>query len=348
MEYRQLGGSGLRVPVLSLGTGTFGGSSEPGSWGNTDEAEATRIVDIALDAGLNFFDTADTYSAGRSEEVLGAAIRGRRDRVIIGTKATQPSGAGPNDLGSSRYHLSEALEGSLRRLGTDHVDVYYLHNMDMLTPVEETLSTLDDFVRSGKVRYLGVSNFSAWWLMKSLSVSERYGWSRYVVQQLFYSLASREVEWELLPLGLEQNVGTVVWSPLAQSRLSGKIRRGHPVDTTSRTVAPSETEQSADQEFVFDLVEVLAEVAQELGRTIPQVAINWLLERPTVSSVILGARTEEQLRQNLDAIGWSLSAEQRATLDAASERPLPYPYWHHQQNLAARIPVDRFRLPRMR
>jgi aryl-alcohol dehydrogenase-like predicted oxidoreductase len=348
MEYRQLGGSGLRVPVLSLGTATFGGGSGAGSWGDTDEEGATRIVDIALDAGLTFFDTADMYAGGRSEEVLGAAIRGRRDRVLIGTKATQPSGSGPNDLGSSRYHLTEALDGSLRRLGTDHVDVYYLHNMDMLTPVEETLSTLDDFVRSGKVRYLGVSNFSAWWLMKSLSVSERYGWSKYVVQQLFYSLASREVEWELLPLGLEQNVGTVVWSPLAQSRLSGKVRRGRAADPSSRTVVPSETEQSADQEFVYELVEVLAEVADELGRTIPQVAINWLLERPTVSSIILGARSEEQLRQNLDAIGWSMSAEQRAKLDSASQRPLPYPYWHHQQNLAARVPVDRFRLPRMR
>jgi aryl-alcohol dehydrogenase-like predicted oxidoreductase len=348
MEYRQLGGSGLRVPVLSLGTATFGGGSQPGSWGDTDEAGARRIVDIALDAGLTFFDTADMYAGGRAEEVLGAAIRGRRDRMLIASKATQPAGTGPNDLGSSRSHLIEALEGSLRRLGTDHLDVYYLHNMDMLTPVEETLSTLDGFVQSGKVRYLGVSNFSAWWLMKSLSVSERYGWSRYVVQQLFYSLAAREVEWELLPLGLEQNVGTVVWSPLAQSRLSGKLRRGAPIDAASRTVAPSETEQSADQDFVYDLVDVLAEVADELGRTIPQVAINWLLGRPTVSSIILGARTEDQLRENLDAIGWTLSPEQRAKLDAASERPLPYPYWHHQQNLAARVPVDRFRLPRMR
>jgi aryl-alcohol dehydrogenase-like predicted oxidoreductase len=343
MEYRQLGGSGLRVPVLSLGTATFGGSSDPGSWGDTDEAGATRIVDIALDAGLNFFDTADMYSSGRSEEVLGTAIRKRRDQVIIGTKATQRAGDGVNDVGSSRYHLTEALEGSLRRLGTDHVDVYYLHNMDMLTPVEETLSTLDEFVRSGKVRYLGVSNFSGWRLMKSLSVSEQHGWSRYVVQQLFYSLAAREAEWELLPLGLDQNVGTVIWSPLAQSRLSGKVRRGQAVDAASRTVAPSETEQSADQEFIYDLVEVLAEVAEELGKSIPQVAINWLLERPTVSSIILGARTEEQLRQNLESIGWSMSADQRAKLDAASARPLPYPYWHQQQNLAERVPLDGFR-----
>jgi aryl-alcohol dehydrogenase-like predicted oxidoreductase len=343
MEYRQLGGSGLRVPVLSLGTATFGGSSDPGSWGDTDEAGATRIVDIALDAGLNFFDTADTYAAGRSEEVLAAAIRGRRDQVLIGTKATQRSGEGVNDVGSSRSHLIEALEGSLRRLGTDHVDVYYLHNMDMLTPVEETLSTLDEFVRSGKVRYLGVSNFSGWRLMESLSVSERYGWSKYVTQQLFYSLAAREAEWELLPLGLAKNLGTVIWSPLAQSRLSGKVRRGQQVDASSRTVAPSETEQSADQEFVYDLVEVLAEVAEDLGKSIPQVAINWLLERPTVSSVILGARTEEQLRQNLESIGWSMSVEQRAKLDAASARPLPYPYWHQQQNLAERVPLDGFR-----
>ncbi len=348
MEYRQLGGSGLRVPVLSLGTATFGGGSEPGSWGDTDEAGATRIVDIALDAGLNFFDTADMYADGRSEEVLGAAIRGRRDQVLIGTKATQRAGSGTNDVGSSRYHLTEALEGSLRRLGTDHVDVYYLHNMDTLTPVDETLSTLDEFVRSGKVRYLGCSNFASWHLMKSLSTSERYGWSRYVVQQLFYSLAAREAEWELLPLGLDQNVGTVVWSPLAQSRLSGKVRRGRPIDASSRTVAPSETEQSADQEFIYDLVDVLAEVAEELGKSIPQVAINWLLERPTVSSIILGTRTEQQLQQNLGSIGWSMSSEQRAKLDAASERPLPYPFWHQQQNLAERVPLNAFRQPRMR
>jgi aryl-alcohol dehydrogenase-like predicted oxidoreductase len=277
--------------------------------------------------------------------VLGTAIRGRRDQVLIGTKSTQRSGDGVNDVGSSRYHLTEALDGSLRRLGTDHVDVYYLHNMDMLTPVEETLSTLDEFVRSGKVRYLGVSNFSAWRLMKSLSVSERHGWSKYVVQQLFYSLAAREAEWELLPLGIDQNVGTVIWSPLAQSRLSGKVRRGQAVDASSRTVSPSETEQSADQEFVYDLVEVLAEVAEELGKSIPQVAINWLLERPTVSSIILGARTEEQLRQNLEAVGWSMTPAQRSKLDAASARPLPYPYWHQQQNLAERVPLDSFRSP---
>ena len=285
---------------------------------------------------MNFFDSADIYSGGKAEEVLGAAIAGRRDQVLIGTKGTHRSGPGENDVGSSRAHLTDALEGSLRRLGTDYVDVYYLHNMDLRTPVEETLSTLDGFVRSGKVRYLGCSNFSAWHLMKSLSTAERYGWSRYVVNQAFYSLASRELEWELIPLGLDQNVGTVVWSPLAQSRLSGKVRRGQARAADSRTAVPGETAGSISDETIFDIVDVLDEVAQEVGRSIPQVALNWLLERPTVCSIVLGARTEEQLRQNLEAVGWSLSAEQRAKLDAVSEKPAAYPYWHQRMNLADR------------
>ena len=336
MEYRQLGGSGLRVSVLSMGTATFAGGDRPGAWGNSGVAEASHLLDIALEAGVNFVDTADVYSGGRSEEVLGAALKGRRDQVLIGTKATHRSGTGENDLGSSRAHLTDALEGSLRRLGTDHVDVYYLHNMDLLTPVEETLATLDGFVRSGKVRYLGCSNFSAWHLMKSLSTSERYGWSRYVVNQAFYSLASRELEWELIPLGLDQKVGTVVWSPLAQSRLSGKVRRGQAAPADSRTAVAGETVASIPDETIFDIVDVLDEVAKEAGRSIPQVALNWLLDRPTVCSIVLGARTEEQLRANLDSVGWSLSAEQRAKLDTVSDRTPVYPYWHQRLNLADR------------
>ena len=320
-----------------MGTATFAAGDHPGSWGNADVAEASRLIDVALDAGVNFFDTADIYSGGKSEELLGAALKGRRGQAIIGTKGTHRSGQGQNDLGSSRAHLTEALEGSLRRLGTDYVDVYYLHNMDLLTPVEETLATLDGFVRAGKVRYLGCSNFSAWHLMKSLSTSERYGWSKYVVNEAFYSLAARELEWELIPLGLDQNVGTVVWSPLAQGRLSGKVRRGQARAADSRTAVPGETAASISDETIFDIVDVLDEVAQEVGRSIPQVALNWLLERPTVCSIVLGARTEEQLRQNLEAVGWSLSSEQRARLDLVSDRTPVYPYWHQRMNLGERI-----------
>jgi aryl-alcohol dehydrogenase-like predicted oxidoreductase len=220
MEYRQLGNSGLKVPVLSFGTATFAGGAGETSWGNTQVEEATRLVDIALDHGVNFFDTADIYSGGRAEEVLGRAVGGRRDQVLIGTKATgrQPDATDVNDVGSSRFHLTRALEESLRRLGTDYVDVYYLHQFDAVTPQEEVLNTLDGFVRSGKVRYIGCSNFSGWQLMKSLSVSERHGWSRHVAHQAHYSLAAREFEWELMPLAVDQKVGTVVWSPLSQSR----------------------------------------------------------------------------------------------------------------------------------
>jgi aryl-alcohol dehydrogenase-like predicted oxidoreductase len=330
MEYRLLGNSGLKVPVLSFGTATFAGGNQEGSWGNSDVTEATRLVDIALDYGVNFFDTADIYSEGRAEDVLGQALDGRRDRALIGTKATFRSDDGINDVGSSRFHLVRSLEASLRRLRTDYVDVYYLHGFDAMTPVEEVLSTLDGFVRSGKVRYIGCSNFSGWQLMKSLSVSERHGWARHVVHQAHYSLAAREFEWELMPLGLDQNVGTVVWSPLSQGRLTGKVRRGQPVPRDSRLVVGSETEQSGDDETLFRTVDVLDAVAQETGRTIPQVALNWVLQRPTVCSIIFGARNETQLRENFEATGWNLTAEQVARLDAASETTPIYPYWHQR------------------
>jgi aryl-alcohol dehydrogenase-like predicted oxidoreductase len=329
MEYRQLGNSGLKVPVLSYGTATFAGGAHEGSWGNTQVQEATRLVDIALEHGANFFDTADIYSDGRAEEVLGQAIAGRRDDVLIGTKATfRSSATGVNNVGSSRYHLIRALEGSLRRLGTDHVDVYYLHGYDALTPQEEVLSTLDEFVRSGKVRYIGCSNFSGWQLMKALTVSDRHGWARHIVNQAHYSLAAREFEWELMPLGVDQKVGTVVWSPLAQGRLTGKVRRGQPVPVDSRLVAGSETEQSGDAEILFRTVEVLDQLAEETGKTLAQIALNWVLQRPTVASVIFGARNEAQLLENLGAVGWSLTTEQVARLDAASARTPSYPYWH--------------------
>ncbi|CAN5148362.1 aldo/keto reductase [soil metagenome] len=332
MEYRSLGNSGLDVPVLSFGTATFAQGDDAASWGNVQVDEARRLVDIALDVGVNFFDTADGYSAGRAESVLAGAIQGRRDDVLIGTKAGFRTGPGRNDVGTSRFHLTRSLEESLRRLDTDYVDVYYLHRFDAQSPVDEVLSTLDEFVRSGKVRYIGCSNFSGWHLMKSLSVSERYGWSRYVAHQAHYSLAAREYEWELMPLALDQGVGTVVWSPLSQGRLTGKVRRGTLPPAGSRLVAPSETEQSGDSETLFDIVDVLDELTAETGKTLAQIALNWVLSRPTVSSIIFGARNEKQFTENLGAVGWSLDAGQITRLDAASATTPIYPYWHQGTN----------------
>ncbi|XYI01638.1 aldo/keto reductase [Sorangium sp. So ce1128] len=339
MEFRLLGGSGFKVPVLSLGTGTFGGGNEFfRSWGASDVAEATRLVDVSLEAGMNMFDSADIYSDGLAEEILGQAIKGRRDQVIISTKATFRSGSGPNDVGSSRYHLVRSVERSLRRLQTDHIDLFQLHGFDALTPLEETLGTLDDLVRAGKIRYLGCSNFSGWHLMKSLAVSEKYGLSKYVAHQAYYSLVGRDYEWELMPLALDQKVGAVVWSPLGWGRLTGKIRRGQPLPEVSRlrNKLVAEGGPQTDDEYLYRVVDALDEVAKETGKTVPQVAINWLLQRPSVANVIIGARNEEQLRQNLGAVGWSLTPEQVAKLDAASKTRLAYPYFHqvgfHERN----------------
>jgi aryl-alcohol dehydrogenase-like predicted oxidoreductase len=331
MEYRHLGRSGFKVPVLSLGTGTFGGNNEFfKAWGDTDVQGATRLVDICLDAGLNMFDSADIYSNGAAEEILGGAIKGRRDKVIISTKATFRSGDGPNDVGSSRFHLIEAVERALKRLGTDYIDLFQLHGYDAKTPVEETLTTLDDLVRAGKIRYLGVSNFSGWHLMKSLSVSERYNLTRYVANQTYYSLVGRDYEWELMPLGVEQGVGAVVWSPLGWGRLTGKIRRGQPLPAGSRLHKTADMGPPVPDEHVYKVVDAIDKIAEETGKSVPQIALNWLLQRPTVSNVIVGARNEEQLRQNLGAIGWTLTPEQVAALDAASAVTLPYPYWHQR------------------
>uniref|UniRef100_UPI00261A8669 aldo/keto reductase n=1 Tax=uncultured Methylovirgula sp. TaxID=1285960 RepID=UPI00261A8669 len=331
MEYRQLGHSGFKVPVLSFGTGTFGGKGELfAAWGSSDVKEATRLIDICLDAGLNLFDSADIYSAGAAEEVLGAAIKGRRNQVLISTKATFRSGQGPNDVGSSRFHLSQAIEGSLKRLQTDHIDLFQLHGFDAVTPIEEVLSTLDVFIRAGKIRYIGCSNFSGWHLMKSLAIAERYNLPRHVAHQAYYSLIGREYEWELMPLGLDQNVGAVVWSPLGWGRLTGKIRRGQPLPQTSRLHKTAEMGPPVEDEYLFKVVDALDAVAKETGKSIPQIALNWLLQRPTVATVIIGARNEEQLKQNLGAVGWSLTPEQIKALDAASERPLTYPYWHQR------------------
>jgi len=332
MEYRLLGGSGLKVSALSFGTGTFvGGNEFFKAWGNSDVAEARRLLDLCFEAGVNLFDTADVYSDGRSEEVLGKALEGRRDQALISTKTTFRFGDGPNDVGSSRYHLRRALEGSLRRLGTDYVDIYHLHGFDALTPIEEVQETLNTFVREGKVRYIACSNFSGWHLMKSLAVADRYGWTRYVAHQVYYSLIGREYEWELMPLGLDQKVGALVWSPLGWGRLTGKLRRGQPVPGVSRLHTTAALGPQVTDEHLFAVVDALDKVAAETGKTVPQVALNWLLQRPTVSSVIVGARNEEQLRQNLGAVGWNLSAEQVAALDKASEQAPVYPYWHQRQ-----------------
>jgi len=331
MEFRQLGGSGFKVPGLSLGTGTFGGGNDFfRAWGDTDAKGATRLIDICLDAGLTMFDSADIYSDGLAEEVLGKAIAGRRDRVIISTKATFRAGSGPNDVGSSRHHLLQAVEGSLRRLGTDYIDLFQLHGFDAQTPIEETLGTLDDLVRAGKLRYIGCSNFSGWHLMKSLAISEKYGLARYVAHQAYYSLIGREYEWELMPLGLDQKVGAVVWSPLGWGRLTGKIRRGQPLPKVSRLHITADNGPPVADEYLYRVVDALDGVAKETGKSVPQIALNWLLQRPTVANVIVGARNEEQLQQNLAAVGWNLTAEQVAKLDAASATTLAYPYWHQR------------------
>ncbi|MEJ0052549.1 MAG: aldo/keto reductase [Methylovirgula sp.] len=338
MEYRQLGASGFKVPVLSFGTGTFAGKGELfAAWGSSDVKEATRLIDICLDAGLTLFDTADVYSAGASEEVLGGAIKGRRDKVLISTKATFRTGDTPNDLGSSRFHLTQTINASLKRLQTDYIDLFQLHGFDALTPIEEVLSTLDDFVRAGKIRYIGCSNFSGWHLMKSLAIADRYNLPRHVAHQAYYSLIGREYEWELMPLALDQNVGAVVWSPLGWGRLTGKIRRGQPLPETSRLHKTADIGPPVDDEYLYKVIDALDEIAQETGKTIPQIALNWLLQRPTVATVIIGARNEEQLKQNLGAVGWSLTPDQVKKLDAASERPLIYPYWH-QRLFAERNP----------
>ena len=332
MEYRLLGGSGLKVPALSFGVATFGGGTEFfRSWGNTDVAEAARLIDICFEAGVNLFDTADVYSNGRSEEVLGKALEGKRDRALISTKTTFRLGDGPNDVGSSRYHLRRALEASLRRLGTDYVDIYHLHGFDALTPIDEVQDTLNKFVREGKVRYIACSNFSGWHLMKSLAVADRYGWTRFVAHQVYYSLVGRDYEWELMPLGLDQKVGALVWSPLGWGRLTGKIRRGKPLPAESRLHKTAEYGPPVPDEYLYTVVDALDAVAAETGKTVAQVALNWLLQRPTVSSIILGARNEEQLRQNLAAEGWNLTLEQVAVLDKASAVTPVYPYWHQRQ-----------------
>jgi aryl-alcohol dehydrogenase-like predicted oxidoreductase len=331
MDFNRLGHSGLRVPALGFGTATFGGGNDFfKAWGSTDAAGASRLVDVCLDHGVCLFDSADVYSAGLAEQILGEAIKGKRDRLLISTKTTFPMGAGPNNFGSSRQHLIAAVDASLARLGVDHIDLLQLHGQDYNTPVEETLHALDQMVRAGKVRYIGGSNFSGWHLMKSLAVSDRYGYPRHVAHQAYYSLLNRDYEWELLPLGRDQGVGALIWSPLGWGKLTGKIRRGQPAQPGSRAHDIAGTGPKYDEERLFRIIDALDGVAAETGRTIPQIALNWLLRRPTVSSVIIGARNEDQLVQNIGAVGWQLTPEQVAALDRASDVPPAYPVWHQR------------------
>jgi aryl-alcohol dehydrogenase-like predicted oxidoreductase len=328
MDYRYLGNSGFKVPVLGFGAGTFGGKGPLFSaWGNTDIAEAKRLIDICLDAGVNLYDTADVYSDGASESILGAALKGRREQAIISTKITLRMGDGPNDVGASRHHLIGGVERALKRLGTDYIDLLQLHHFDAMTPVESVMSTLDDLVRAGKVRYLGASNFSGWQLMKSQAAADRHGYSRFVANQTYYSLIGRDYEWELMPLDLDQGIGAVVWSPLGWGRLTGKIRRGLPLPAGSRLHDTESFAPPVDEDRLYRVVDALDAIALETGKSIPQIALNWLLQRPTVSTVLIGARNEQQLRQNLDAVGWHLSEEQVAKLDVASAVTPPYPYY---------------------
>ena len=332
MDCRQLGSSGLRVPVLSFGTATFGGTGPLfGAWGRSDETEARRLVDVCLEAGVTLFDTADVYSNGASESVLGAAIKGRRDRVLISTKTGLPMGDGPQDWGASRSRLIRAVEDSLRRLGTDYVDLLQLHAFDASTPTEEVIGTLDTLIAAGKIRYAGVSNYPGWQLMKAQGIADRHGSPRLVAHQVYYSLIGRAYEADLMPVGADQGVGALVWSPLGWGRLTGKIGRDRPIPAGSRLHDTEQFAPPVEAEHLYRVIDALEAVAAETDKTVPQVAINWLLRRPTVSSVIIGARNEAQLRDNLGAVGWELTAAQVAVLDTASDVLPPYPHTPYRQ-----------------
>ena len=340
MEYRRLGRSGLFVSSLTLGTMTFGGSGPFNKVGSTDVAGATRQVDMCLDAGVNLFDTADVYSSGESEEILGQAVSGRRDRLLIATKARMPAGDGPNGAGLSRHHIIRQCEASLRRLGTDYIDLYQAHEWDGVTPPEETLEAFDTLVRSGKVRYVGCSNFAGWQLMKALGVSERHGYQRYVSQQIHYTLEAREAEYELVPLAVDQDCSILVWSPLAGGLLSGKYRRDQDA-TEGRHLEGWDEPPVRDEGRLYDIIEVLVEVAEGRGVSAAQVALAWLLGRPGVASIVVGARTDEQLADNLAAADLELSEEERGRLDEVSAPPLIYPFWHQLKTASDRLgPAD--------
>lgn len=337
MEYRKLGASDLKVPVLSFGTSTFGGRGKFFSaWGDTDVNAAKRLLDICLDHGVNLFDSADVYSDGAAEEILGAAIKGRRDRVIVATKMGLPLGPGEDQCGCSRQRLLDGVDKALKRLDTDYIDLLQLHGFDASTPVEEVLSAFDTLVQAGKVRHVGASNYAGWELMKSLSVADHNGWPRYVSHQVHYSLVGRDYEWELMPLALDQGVGAMVWSPLGWGRLTGKIRRDAPAPEGSRLDKVAHWGLPVEEELLFKVVDVLEDIAGETGHSIPRVALAWLLTRPSVSSVILGARNEAQLLDNLGAVDCVLSAEQLQRLGDVSKVTPPYPYYAYYSDRSYR------------
>jgi aryl-alcohol dehydrogenase-like predicted oxidoreductase len=336
MEYRQLGRSGLRISTLTLGTMTIGDAGASASVGSVDLDGARRQIDVALDAGVNLIDTADVYSAGASEELVGQALVGRRERVLLATKARMPMGEGPNDAGLSRHHLIEGCEASLRRLRTDHIDLYQVHEWDGQTPLEETLDTLDGLVRAGKVRYVGCSNYAAWQLVKALGISDRLHLQRFVSQQIYYSLQAREAEYELVPAALDQGLGILVWSPLAGGLLSGKYRRDAQPEE-GRHLSDWGEPPVRDQEQLYDIVDALVEIGAANDVSAAQVALAYTLGKPGVTSLVIGARKEEQLVDNLAAADLELAADERARLDAVSALPLLYPYWHQAKTAADRL-----------
>jgi aryl-alcohol dehydrogenase-like predicted oxidoreductase len=341
MEYRQLGQSGLMVSVLSLGTMTFGGRTFFSKVGTTDVEGARRQVDLCLEAGVNLFDTANAYSDGLSEEILGEVLESRRDDLLIATKARMVVGSGPNDGGASRYHLIRECEKSLRRLRTDRIDLYQLHEWDGRTPLDETLEALDTLVRSGKVRYVGASNYSGWHLMKALATSDGHGYVRFVSQQIYYSLQARDAEYELVPISLDQGLGILVWSPLAGGLLSGKYRRGQQAPEGSRHLNDWGEPPVHDQEQLYNIVGVLVEIADSRKVSAAQISLAYTLGRPGITSLVIGARTEAQLADNLAAANLTLSSEERARLDSASLPRLLYPYWHQAKTAKERLgPAD--------
>jgi aryl-alcohol dehydrogenase-like predicted oxidoreductase len=341
MEYRTLGKSGLRISVLTMGTMTFGGRGGFAQVGSTDVDQARRQVDMCLDAGINLIDTADVYSGGLAEDILGEVLRGRRDDVLVATKVRMTMGRGPNDAGLSRHHVITGCEASLRRLGTDHIDLYQVHEWDGQTPLDETLEALDLLVSSGKVRYIGASNYASWQLMKALGTSERLGLPRFVSQQIYYSLQGREAEYELIPLAVDQGLGVLVWSPLAGGLLSGKYRRGQQAPEGSRGLTDWNEPPVYDQEGLYDIIEVLVKIAEQRGVSAAQVALAYTLAKPAVTSLVIGARTDEQLADNLAAADLTLSDDERSQLDAASAPPLLYPYWHQAKTARDRLsPAD--------
>ncbi len=341
MDYRQLGRSGLRVSSLTLGTMTFGGAGNFAAVGDTDLEGARRQIDIARDAGINLIDTADVYSDGSAEEIIGEALQGRRDEVLLASKARFPMGPGPNDAGLSRHHLIRACEASLRRLQTDHLDLYQVHEWDGQTPLEETLAALEHLVQSGKVRYVGCSNFAGWQVMKALGIADRTGLTRFVSQQVYLSLQERSAEYEIVPSALDQGLGLLIWSPLAGGLLSGKYRRGQPPPGSTRYAGGWDEPPVYDEDRLYDTVEVLVEIAQEHGCSPARVALAWLAARPGVTSVIVGARTDEQLEDNLAAATLELSAAERTRLEEVSRPPLLYPFWHQRKTASDRLgPAD--------